>query len=208
MVAFLGTPGVGLSSEEGAAVAWFPLAPGEAYWPSYARDVDYVRALELRECTRCRVRSGCRQMASRRLEIFDREFANREFATVVPRSVFINGRPVAPARLTLPEQRLQNAPVLMASPQIAAAFSAAGRPRHEAANAPPDSRDHPVGPVKGSRQLFAPHRRNRAAARKPALIRGAHLHTPTYAGQPAAARRSCSVLAYSRAAPGKKGYSR
>ena len=39
VVAFLGTPGVGLSSEDGATVAWFPLAPDEAYWPSYTRDV-------------------------------------------------------------------------------------------------------------------------------------------------------------------------
>ena len=53
------------------------------------------------------------------LELFRTDFANREFATVIPRSVFINGRAAAPARLTLPEQRLQDAPVLMASPQIA-----------------------------------------------------------------------------------------
>ncbi len=37
VVGFLGTPGVGLSFAEGTgpAVAWFPLAPGEVYWPSY-----------------------------------------------------------------------------------------------------------------------------------------------------------------------------
>src|SRR5215831_14155179 len=39
VVAFLGTPGIGLSSEEGPTVAWFPLAPGEAFWPSYTRDL-------------------------------------------------------------------------------------------------------------------------------------------------------------------------
>src|SRR6185312_11955520 len=35
-VAFLGTPGIGLSyaGGSGPAVAWFPLAPGETYWPA------------------------------------------------------------------------------------------------------------------------------------------------------------------------------
>ncbi len=52
------------------------------------------------------------------LEVVDEHFANRRFAGVVPRPVFRSGRPVAPALLSLPEQRLQNAPVLMGSPQI------------------------------------------------------------------------------------------
>jgi len=116
-VAFLGTPGVGLSSEDGATVAWFPLAPGEAYWPSYARDVDYVRDLN---------RGNVRDVGTIRmpangeppLEVFDEQFANRQYASVVPRSVFINGRPVDQALMTLPEQRLHDAPVLMASPRL------------------------------------------------------------------------------------------
>jgi len=117
IVAFLGTPGVGLSSEDGATVAWFPLAPGEAYWPSYARDVDYVRDLN---------RGNVRDVGTIRmpangeppLEVFDEQFANRQYASVVPRSVFINGRPVDQALMTLPEQRLHDAPVLMASPRL------------------------------------------------------------------------------------------
>ena len=83
VVAFLGTPGVGLSSEEGAAAAWFPLGPGEAYWPIYSRDVDYVRRLNLgsiEDPQSIRVQAD----GEPRLEFFSREFANREFATVVP----------------------------------------------------------------------------------------------------------------------------
>src|SRR5260370_16260567 len=43
-VAFLGTAGVGLSYPDavGPAVAWFPLAPGEAYWPGYTTDIDMI----------------------------------------------------------------------------------------------------------------------------------------------------------------------
>src|SRR5439155_7042717 len=40
VVAFLGTARVGLSYADalGPAVGWFPLAPGEIYWPSYTKD--------------------------------------------------------------------------------------------------------------------------------------------------------------------------
>ena len=92
VVAFLGTPGVGLSSEEGATVAWFPLAPGEAYWPSYTRDLDYVRSLNLGNVQDVDDDRGAERTASRRWKSFDEDFANRQFATVVPRSVFTNGR--------------------------------------------------------------------------------------------------------------------
>jgi hypothetical protein len=74
VVAFLGTPGVGLSYADGPgpAIAWFPLAPGEIYWPSYTGDLDYFRA----------------------------------------------GRPVAGALVTIPDERLRNAPAIMGSPQV------------------------------------------------------------------------------------------
>jgi hypothetical protein len=118
VVAFLGTPGVGLSFEDGAAVGWFPLAPGETYWPSYTRDVNFIRTLNRGNVGNVD-NIAMQGDGEPPLEVFNGEFANRQFATVVPRSVFINARPVAPAFLTLPERRLQNAPVLMGSPQIA-----------------------------------------------------------------------------------------
>jgi hypothetical protein len=182
VVAFLGTPGVGLSSEEGATIAWFPLAPGEAYWPSYARDVDYVRGLN---------RGNVQDVGTIHLpangepplEVFDKPFANRQYATVVPRPVFINGRPAAPARMTLPEQRLQNAPVLMASPQLAPASAQhVARVATPAVTAPPrrlavadvSRRGRPIRAA-----LFLPRGRS-----QPLVIRGAHLRVPSYAGSP------------------------
>jgi hypothetical protein len=119
VVAFLGTAGVGLSVADstGPAVGWFPLAPGEVYWPSYTRDLDYVRNLNLghiRDVSVIHMDAN----GDPPLEVFDEHFANRRFAAVVPRPVFRNGGAVAPALLSLPEQRLQNAPVLMGSPQI------------------------------------------------------------------------------------------
>jgi hypothetical protein len=119
VVAFLGTAGVGLSVADstGPAVGWFPLGPGEVYWPSYTRDLDYVRNLNLANIADVSV-IQLDANGDPPLEVFDERFANRRFAAVVPRRVFRNGGAVAPALLSLPEQRLLNAPVLMGSPQI------------------------------------------------------------------------------------------
>lgn len=181
VVAFLGTPGVGLSSEEGAAVAWFPLAPGETYWPNYTRDLNYVRRLNIGFVQD--VESiGLQADGEPPLELFNQGFANRQFATVIPRSAFVNGRPAAPARLMLPEQRLQNAPVLMASPQIPPPSAqriarAAVKPA-----APPDRGIIRLAGKGKSKSLPTASTQSRGRA-QPALIRGVHLHTPSFAGQ-------------------------
>jgi hypothetical protein len=181
VVAFLGTPGIGLSSAEGVAVGWFPLAPGEAYWPSYARDLDYVQNLN---------RGSVQDVETIRsqadgeppLEVFNGDFANRQFASVVPRSVFINGRPVAPALVTLPERRLQNAPVLMGSPQIApASTQRVARVATTTANALA-SRVVVRGSRKGSAKSIHATSVQPRSRGQPVIIRGAHLHAPNYAG--------------------------
>jgi hypothetical protein len=119
VVAFLGTAGVGLSVADttGPAIGWFPLAPGEVYWPSYTRNLDYVRNLNLGNIADVSV-IQLDANGDPPLEVFHEHFANRRFAGVVPRRVFRNGGVVVPALLSLPEQRLLNAPVLMGSPQI------------------------------------------------------------------------------------------
>jgi hypothetical protein len=119
VVAFLGTPGVGLSFAEssGPAVAWFPLAPGEVYWPSYTGELDYIRSLndaDIDDLGIIRLRADGEPPA----EIVNGRFANRQFAGVVPRPVFVAGQAVAPAQIQLPPDRLQNAPAIMGSPQI------------------------------------------------------------------------------------------
>ena len=136
-----------------------------------------------------------------------KRFANRQFASVVPRPVFINGRAVAPALLTLPEQRLQDAPVLMGSPQIAPA--SAQRVAHVATttvqtdrkNAPPGRQAVGISRKGGGRLI-----RITAMPRghgQPVLIRGAHLYAPSYAGL----SRSRQVIVL-RAAHSPKGGAR
>jgi hypothetical protein len=181
IVAFLGTPGVGLSSEDGATVAWFPLAPAEAYWPSYARDVDYVR-----DVNRGNVRDvGMIHMPADGeppLEVFDERFANRQYASVVPRSVFINGRRVDTALMTLPEQRLLDAPVLMASPQLQ---SASAQPVARAATPTvigPAARLAVKDGNRSGKLIRSASAQLQRRDGQTVVIRGTHPRAPSYAG--------------------------
>jgi hypothetical protein len=202
VVAFLGTPGVGLSSEEGATVAWFPLAAGEIYWPSYTRDLDYVRALNVstvRDVSAIAVRAD----GAPPLEIFNEDFANREFATAVPRPVFTKGRPVASARVILPEKRLQDAPVLMASPQIAPPSNE--RVARIAPVNPPNTRIAVRLPGKGSVKAVQMASRASRGRGQSVLLRGGHLRAPSFAGQPQGRQTVVLRLAHSKGGPGKRG---
>lgn len=118
-VAFLGTAGVGLSFPDstGPAIAWFPLAPDEVYWPSYTHDLDAIRQLN-RSAISDVSQIGAGADGGPTAAILDGEYRNRRFASIVPRPIFVGGQPVAPALVQLPEQRLDNAPLLAGSPQI------------------------------------------------------------------------------------------
>ncbi len=120
LVAFLGTAGVGISYPDagGPAVAWFPLAPGEVYWPSYSSDPDAIRRLN--EGAGVDLAAlGPPADGGPPAAVINGEYENRRFASVVPRAVFLAGQPVAPALVRLPDQRLDNAPLLAGSPQLA-----------------------------------------------------------------------------------------
>jgi hypothetical protein len=120
LVDFLGTAGVGLSYPDasGPAVAWFPLAPGEVYWPSYTTALDAIRRLNA-GAIKDVAKIGAGIDGEPPAEIITAPYQNRRFASVVPRSVFVGGRAVPPALVQLPEPRLENAPLLPGSPQIA-----------------------------------------------------------------------------------------
>jgi hypothetical protein len=200
VVAFLGTPGVGLSYADGTgpAIAWFPLAPGEAYWPSYTNDLDAIRALnrgDVAQLSMIRLRTDGEPPA----EIADAHFANRQFASVVPRPVFVAGQAVAPALLQLPPARLQNAPAIMGSPRIGPPPQLAPPARVAAAGIAPvrvpggrAGREHPLAPHAGT--LAAKRAAWAGAVRAAAirarnyhrslLVRAAHLRAPGYAAPP------------------------
>jgi hypothetical protein len=119
LVGFLGGPGVGMyvSGAIGPQIGWFPLAPGELYWPSYRADPSYVRALNRPTVANI---DGIRFPRNGRLpaQVANAQFANRRFATVVPQHVFASAGKVDPAALHVPAAALEHAPVTMRSPQI------------------------------------------------------------------------------------------
>ncbi len=126
VVAFLGTAGVGISYADavGPAVAWFPLAPGEVYWPGYTADLDAIRLLNqsaVPDAAALDAAIGASVSGEPPADIVNGDYRNRRYATIVPRAVFVGGRPVAAASLQLPPRRLDNAPLLAGSPQISPA---------------------------------------------------------------------------------------
>jgi hypothetical protein len=130
LVAFLGTRGVGLSYPDGngPAVAWFPLAPDEAYWPSYTTDLDTIRRINA-GAVHDVAAIGPGVNGDPPAAIVNGDYLNRRFASVVPRPVFVAGRAVAPALIQLPGRRLDNAPLLAGSPQIPPAISTPAPPQ-------------------------------------------------------------------------------
>ncbi|HLY47184.1 MAG TPA: DUF6600 domain-containing protein [Stellaceae bacterium] len=120
LVAFLGTAGVGLSYPDasGPAAAWFPLAPGEVYWPSYTSDPAIIRRINDGSVADLDL-IGPAEFRGPPAAIVNGKYQNRRFASVVPRAVFLAGLPVASALVQLPSRRLDNAPLLAGSPQLA-----------------------------------------------------------------------------------------
>ena len=133
LVAFVGLgAGIGAAVAAGPAVGWFPLAPGEAYWPSYTRNPAYIRNLNITNVKDINQVIAQSHGGAAPPQVATANFANRRFATVVPQRVFVSADPVAPAALRVPAAALQKAPVAPHPPQIApvvAKSAVAGPPR-------------------------------------------------------------------------------
>jgi len=122
LVAFLGGPGVGLfaAGAVGPQVGWFPLAPGEAYWPSYTADPSYIRRLNQANVGNI---DNIQMMRNVMLpaQIADAQFANRRFATIVPQHVFAGAGNVGAAAPRPAAGALEHVAVTMRPPQVAPA---------------------------------------------------------------------------------------
>ena len=125
LVAFIEDPGIGPSAplETGPAVGWFPLAPGEVYWPNYTRDPVYIRNVNIANVsvtniTEIKTIATARRTDDPPPQVANQQFANRGAATVVPARIFADSGRVAPAALAVPPQALQRAPVSLRPPQL------------------------------------------------------------------------------------------
>ena len=211
LVAFVGDAGTGYwdAADVGPAVGWFPLGPGEVYWPSYTRNRDYIRNINIANVGRAVIdpiasAAGGRGTADAPPQVRNQRFTNRNATTVVPARIFANAAPVAPAARQMPrpvvQQAVQQAPVSIRPPQLAPASAranaaakgpgAAGAPgARGTAQAPgpampgaPGGAHAPGSPVAGPPISAAP-----GIARGAAAPGGAGPHEGTHAPPPAAA---------------------
>jgi hypothetical protein len=147
LVAFvsLGAAEIGTAVAAGPAVGWFPLAPGEVYWPSYTRNTTYIRNLNVTNVKNINTMIGEARGGAPPPQAVGANFVNRRFTTVVPQRVFASADPVAPAVVHVPQAALQKAPVVSHPPQVTpvvAKASVNGAP-------PPPTGSAPRGPTRG-----------------------------------------------------------
>src|SRR6266481_228452 len=109
--------GLYVSGAVGPQVGWFPLAPGETYWPSYTAEPSYIRRLN-----QANVGSIDDVQIVRNVmlpaQVGNAQFANRRFATVAPQHVFAGARQIVPAAHHVPAAVLEHASVTMRPPQV------------------------------------------------------------------------------------------
>src|SRR5579872_2349330 len=133
LVGWIGDPGATLAGGfNGPAVGWFPLGPGEAYYPSYTTNSGYLRAVNAGVVTNAATLGATLNAQG--------QFANRRFATVVPQQILTSGASVRNAALAVSDPAVQRAAVA-ARPNVAQpAFAAAARGAARAPGAPNFSR--------------------------------------------------------------------
>jgi len=113
LVAFVGGRGwnAGVSFGGGVGVGWFPLAPEEAYYPSYHVSNTYVRNVNITNVTNVTNITNV-------TNVTNITYRNREVAgavTVVPDNAFRNGQPVSRYAVRVPPRAIQQAPRLGSS---------------------------------------------------------------------------------------------
>ncbi len=142
LVAFIGAAtGLAIAGESGPAVGWFPLAPDEPYWPSYTRNANYIRNLNVGNVRN--IDAVVRQSnGGPPPQAANANFVNRRFATVVPQRVFANAAPVAPAAIHVAPAALAKAPVVLHPPAV----RPPPRTAAVAVNGPHNLRPAPKGP--------------------------------------------------------------
>ena len=163
LVAFIAAPGIAAPApvDIGPAVGWFPLAPGEVYWPSYTRNPTYIENVNIANVSATKITNITKIVAAERSadpppQVASQQFVNRSAATVVPMRVMAASTAVAPAALTVRPQALQQASISVRPPQVRPATAGpirpaapaptpnAAAPHAQAAHVPPTQETAPV----------------------------------------------------------------
>src|SRR5579884_2448935 len=107
----------GFFRQDQPLIAWFPLAPGEVYWPSYTRDIAYIRALNapaVRDADHIALAANGRPPR----QAFATRYVNQRFAILVPERAFAGARNARRAVLPIAPARLARVPATFAPPHI------------------------------------------------------------------------------------------
>ncbi len=111
LVAFIGGDGFQLSVVIGGSdIAWFPLGPGDIYWPSYNYSENYFSAINLGAPL---INATLVAKAYRNQE-YQNPYHNRlsrNAITAVPNKAFIGAENVSKARVKVSADKLTNAPI-------------------------------------------------------------------------------------------------
>ncbi|MBV9152638.1 MAG: hypothetical protein JO204_12765 [Alphaproteobacteria bacterium] len=134
LVAFVSDPAAIVTAAVAEGLAgWFPLGPGEPYWPWYTNDPSYIAAVNTGIVADPR-NLGARPAgdpASAGLH-----YANRRFATVVSQQTFASAQPIGRSALPIRDPAAQHARVTAQAPgRPAGAVSTARGAGHAAAAA-------------------------------------------------------------------------
>jgi hypothetical protein len=130
LVAFIENVGVVTPAGAGRPVGWFPLAPGEIYWPNYTRNPAYISNVNIANVSTTTINEVTRVVRTQRFAappplVTNQQFANRRAAIVVPANTFASSASVAPAALPVSPQAIQQARIGLRPPQL---VPAAARP--------------------------------------------------------------------------------
>lgn len=108
LVAFLGGAALGAALGGSEQLAWVPLAPGEAYRPTYHVSDTYLR----------RLNAPHHAALAYGLGVQPRPWRNGAAATVVPASAVATGAPIRRSAAVLPPQALAAAPAQASAPTL------------------------------------------------------------------------------------------
>ncbi len=197
LVEFIADPAVILASAfAGPVVGWFPLGPGEPYWPSYSSDPAYIQAINT-GVVADPAHLGPRPTGDPATA--NLAFANRRAATVVPQRAFANAQRAASAALRVSDPAAQHARVTARAPGVRPAMAASrGGPGHAMAGVAGRGmagRNAAAAGVAGAVAARGMHggaaahtggrsgARHFGGARAGSRIAGAHFRAPRFAGR-------------------------
>src|SRR5215471_12339497 len=165
LVAFIPPPAIAVPVpfpvDVGPPVGWFPLAPGEIYWPVYTRNLVYIRNVNIANVNITKINTiiaGQPAAADPPRQVASQQFANRAAATVVPARVLVESSHVAPSAVAISPQALRGAAVAITPPVLPRPAATAPTAPALTSAAPSSAARHAMPPVPGS--AIAPSRPN------------------------------------------------